>query len=212
MIAHVRGTVEQVGDQNAVLEAGGIGYLIHASAATLSRLPRRGETARLFTYMQVTDTGVSLHGFLTQEELNIFRMLIAVSGIGPKVATSVLATLNPEQIVIAIVSGDDVAFSKAPGVGKKTAQRILLELRDKIKSLSIIGASEEGVGKGVPLAAVLSTSEKQDAADALLALGYGRGEAMRAVLEVAQEDMKTEQIVRLSLKKLMLPYKMSLRA
>ena len=158
---------------------------------------------QLFTYMQVSENGQSLHGFLTQEEVRLFTLLISVSGIGPKVASAVLSTLSPSQVIISIVADDAAALSKAPGVGKKTAQRVILELRDKIKtndSWEDSGIDDQSFGSLNQLSG--SRSEKQDAMDALLALGYGRAEAMQAVLEAAEEGMSADQIIRHSLKKL----------
>ena len=186
-------------EQAVVVENNNIGFLINTSPATISRLPARGGEVQLFTYMQVREDGISLHGFLTQEEVRLFTLLISVSGIGPKVAAAILSTLSPQQIMIAIMSDDDAAFSKAPGVGKKTAQRISLELRDKIKTREA-WAEEPGFVPSGHISA--ASSEKQDAMDALQALGYSRSESLRAVLETATEDMKTEQIIKQALKKL----------
>lgn len=199
MIAYIKGMVEQITEQSVVLDNQGIGYLINASSATLSRLPRKGEVTQLYTYLQVKEDGMSLFGFLTQEELQLFRLLISVSGIGPKVSTAILATLSTEQIITAIASQDSEAFSKAPGVGKKVAQRITLELQDKIT------AQEWGSNISIekPNEQMTDSSEKQDAIDALLTLGYSRSEGTRAVLSVAEENMAADQIIRLALKKLM---------
>ena len=202
MIAYIKGPLAYIQDQSVVVDANGVGYLINVSTSTLSRLPARGADVQLFTYMQISENGQSLHGFLTQEEVRLFMLLISVSGIGPKVASAILSTLSPSQLIIAIVADDAAALGKAPGVGKKTAQRVLLELRDKIKSTDP-GASDKdtqsfagfGGASGQP-------SQKQDAIDALLVLGYGRAEAMQAVLETAEEDMTADQIIRQSLKKL----------
>lgn len=199
MIAYIKGTLEQVTDQAVVIDNHGMGYLINVSNATVSRLPSRSSEVKLFTYMQVKEDGVSLHGFLTQEEVSLFTLLISVSGIGPKVATAILATLTPSQIMIAIVADDAAAFSKAPGVGKKTAQRISLELRDKIKTKD---AWPEDNGPSLATGGLVSSSEKQEAMDALQALGYSRGESLKAVLEVAVEGMRTEEIIKQALKKL----------
>jgi len=201
VIAYIKGTVEQLSGQSVILDNQGIGYIINASPATLSRLPKKGEPAQLYTYMQMKDDGISLFGFLTPEELHIYNLLISVSGVGPKVGMSILAALTPTQIVTAIANGDSVVFSKAPGVGKKTAQRITLELQDKIKTkdTSSFNTSDSGVTATM---AVVATSEKQDAIDALLALGYSRNESLRVVLEIAVEGMSVEQIIKSALKKL----------
>ena len=203
MIAYINGTVEQLTDQYAVLENQGIGYIINASSATLSRLPRRGEEARLYTYLQVKEDDLSLYGFLAQEEIRLFRLLISISGIGPKVAMAVLAVMPPEHIMTAIISQDAVAFSKVPGVGKKTAQRITLELQDKIKSQDWASHDDSAIAVMAGGGALDEKStEKQDAIEALLSLGYSRSESVRAVLSTATEDMPVEQIIRLALKKL----------
>ncbi|MCL2398843.1 MAG: Holliday junction branch migration protein RuvA [Defluviitaleaceae bacterium] len=199
MIAYIKGTIEQVTDQSVILDNQGIGYIINASSATLSRLPRKGDMTQLYTYHQVNTDGMSLFGFLTREELQMFRLLILISGVGSKIAVAILGTLSPEQIITAVVSQDPEAFSKTPGVGKKVAQRITLELQDKIK------AQDWGTNTSLEISGAQSatSSEKQDAIDALLSLGYGKSDSVRAVLAVAEEDMATDQIIRLALKKLM---------
>lgn len=199
MIAFVRGLLEEVEEQSVVIDCQGLGYRVNVSPATISRLPSRGSEVKLFTYLQAKEDGVSLHGFLTREEVRLFTLLISVSGIGPKVATAILATLNPSQIILAIVADDAAAFSKAPGVGKKTAQRISLELRDKIKSF---GTRSDDDGWQPSTTEPASSSEKQEAMDALQALGYTRSESLKAVLETATEGMRTEAIIKLALKKL----------
>jgi len=132
--------------------------------------------------------------------VRLFTLLISVSGIGPKVASAILGTMSPSQIMMAILAEDAVALSKAPGVGKKTAQRLMLELRDKIKTTDTWEDSAMPSGAGAMAGG--QNSEKRDAIDALLALGYGRSEAMQAVLEVAEEDLAADSIIRLALKKL----------
>lgn len=204
MIAYVKGTLAFINDQSVVVDVNGIGYLVNVSHNTISRLPARGDLVQLFTYLQTTESGQSLHGFLTQEELQMFTLLISVSGIGPKVASGILGALSPQDIIMAIVAEDAVLLSRAPGVGKKTAQRLTLELRDKIKT------TDAWEGSGGMAAANMSgstaqkseTSAKQDAMDALLALGYGRTEAMQAILEVAEDDITADSLIRLALKKL----------
>jgi len=201
MIAYVKGTLAFVNDQSVVVDVGGVGYLVNVSPATLGRLPAKNSPLQLFTYLQTTESGQTLHGFLTQEEVRMFTLLISVSGIGPKVATATLGALSPQEIIMAVIAEDAVALSKAPGVGKKVAQRLMLELRDKIKTAD---AWEDAGGIAAQTMAGASgqKGEKQDAMDALLALGYGRTEAMQAVLEVAEEDMTADMLIRLALKKL----------
>jgi Holliday junction DNA helicase RuvA len=205
MIAYVKGPLAYVSEQYAVVDINGLGLQIQASPSTINQLPGNGAEVQLFTYLQLSENGQALHGFLTREEVRLFTLLISVSGIGPKVATAILGTLSPEQVMIAIMAGDAAALSKAPGVGKKTAERILLELRDKIKTENVWTSDNLNTAKSFVLSGggiPVGSSAKQDAMDALLALGYGRAEAMQAVLETAEEDMKTETIIKQSLKKL----------
>ncbi|MCL2285777.1 MAG: Holliday junction branch migration protein RuvA [Firmicutes bacterium] len=202
MIAYVKGTLAFVNDQSVVVDVNGVGYLVNVSPATIGRLPAKNSNLQLFTYLQATESGQSLHGFLTQEEVRMFMLLISVSGIGPKVASGILGALSPQEIIMAIIAEDAVLLSKAPGVGKKTAQRVLLELRDKIKTSDAWEESGGMAAVKMTGAAAGPKGEKQDAMDALLALGYSRSEAMQVVLEVAEEDMKTDTLIRLALKKL----------
>jgi len=199
MISYVRGRFEQFDGTSAVVDVGGIGYAVNVTPSTAGRLPQRGQEIKLFTYMQVREDGISLHGFLTQEEVRLFILLISVSGIGAKVASAILSTLSPQQLMISIVADDAAALSKAPGVGRKTAQRIVLELRDKIKTDG--NNFDEDISSS-SFAAFESSGEKQDALDALQALGYGRAESLKAVLDSSQDGAGTEQIIRGALKKL----------
>jgi len=198
MIAYVKGKLAFVYENAAVVDVGGVGYLVNVSPDTIGRLPSRDADVQLFTYLQTTDSGQSLHGFLSQEEVRMFTLLISVSGIGPKVASAILGSMPPSQIMLAILAEDAAALSKAPGVGKKTAQRLMLELRDKIKTTD----TEHGMTTMVSQSSTSQDPGKRDAMDALLALGYGRAEAMQAVLETAEEGMTADSIIRLALKKL----------
>jgi len=198
MITYVKGTLAFVTEQAATVDVGGVGYLVNVSSATLGRLPSLNSPVQLFTYLQTSESGQSLHGFLTQEELRMFTLLISVSGIGPKVGAAILGTLSPQDIIMAVIAEDVTALGKAPGVGKKTAERLLLELRDKIKTSD----AWEKAGGMAASAAPMQKGEKQDAMDALLALGYGRTEAMQALLEVAEDGMTADMLIRLTLKKL----------
>ena len=200
MIAHIKGTIEQIEDQQVIIETMGIGYLINASTVTINRLPAVGQTALLHTYMQVKQDDISLFGFLTQDELKLFRLLISVSGVGVKAGMAILAYMSPEQAVTAITAKDDIAFTKVSGIGKKVAQRIIMELQDKIHKLDLVNFANSASDNP---AAALATAAKQDAIDALLALGYSRTESLKSVLAVAQEDMSTEQIIKLALRKLL---------
>ncbi|MCL2198469.1 MAG: Holliday junction branch migration protein RuvA [Defluviitaleaceae bacterium] len=204
MIAYVKGALAFVYDRSIIVDVSGVGYLVNVSPATVSRLPAKGSDVQIFTYFQSGENGQALHGFLTQEEVRLFTLLISVSGIGPKVASAILGAMSPQQIILAIVAEDAVALSKAPGVGKKTAQRVTLELKDKIKSATGDESDNAGISAlavGASIAGA-SSGAKQDAMDALLALGYGRTEAVQTVLEVADDEMPADAIIKLALKKL----------
>ena len=194
MIAYIKGALTVVNPQSVVLECGGLGLLAHVSPATISRLPPKGQEACLHTHFLVKEDGWALYGFLSTEELQYFQILIGISGVGPKVASAILSVLSPEQIVSAVLHEDAAAFSKAPGVGKKMAQRIALELQGKIDAT---GSSTQ-----VTQALAAASTEKQEALEALLALGYGRSEGLKAMLEVAAEGMQTQEIIKLALRKL----------
>lgn len=198
MISYIKGRVERRAEGYIILEANGIGYRIFVSPATLAKLPQTGEPAQVFTYFGVKEDGVSLYGFATAEEQEMFHQLLRVSGVGPKGALGFLSQLTPTEIVMAILSEDVKTLAKAPGVGKKTAQRVILELKDKCRT-------EEAVAEGEAwqreLAPADTADAKWEAIDALTALGYSRSEAARAVNRAAGET--TEEILKAALKIMM---------
>ena len=196
MISFIKGTVAQVLADSAIVDNNGLGWQVYMSGSALGRLPHSGETVMLYTHLQLKEDGVSLFGFLEPQEKQMFEMLISVTGVGPKAALSILSVLSASQLIIAILSDDTASLCKAPGVGKKTAQRLSLELRDKIKSKE----TENAIGPQQSLSP--NQEQRQDAIDALIALGYGRSDAVGAVMETALPDMKTEQMIRLALRKL----------
>jgi len=199
MISFIKGRLEQISEHGIVLENYGIGYFVYVSPQTIARLSKTTDEIKIYTYMHVKEDGIALYGFLSSEEIDIFNLLIMVSGIGPKVALGVLGAMEPRQVTLAIVTEDFTALSKAPGVGKKTAQRIVLELKDRIKGHEVINMSDRvGSTQGV----FMGTSEKQDAIEGLIALGYSRGESVKAVMETALPEMSTEQIIKSALRKL----------
>ena len=201
MISFVKGTVDSVTETAVILEAGGLGYEVQTTTSAIARFSvLAGQEAKLYTFLQVREDGVSLIGFPTKEELETFGILCGVSGVGTKAALSILSAMSPQALMLAVVADDVAALCKAPGIGKKIGQRLALELKDKFKTLGASG--DMSVQAPAALSAGQGGGAKQDALDALLALGYGRSEALRAVMETAQEDMDTEQILKLSLKKL----------
>lgn len=179
-----------------VLECNGIGYKIYVSSATISSL-KISQEIMIYTFMNVKEDNISLFGFLTQQEQDIFYQLIGVSGIGPKGALAFLSNMTPQEIIFAILSEDSKELSKVPGIGKKTAQRIVLELKDKVKvetETLLEQPSEE--------AQTIEKNEKYEAIEALAALGYRKQEAIQAVHACYQEGLTVEEILKLSLKKL----------
>lgn len=200
MIAYIKGTLERRTESYIIIETGGIGYQIFVSPATLAKLPQTGERVKVFTYFSVKEDGVSLYGFASAEEQEMFHKLLTVSGVGPKGALGFLSQLTPQEIILAIISEDVKTLSKAPGVGRKTAQRVILELKDKFKTeeaLAMGGEEMEGI-----VEVSISGDAKFEAIDAMTALGYSRSEAAKAVNAVVAEGMSTEDILKAALKKM----------
>lgn len=193
MYAFIEGTLVEKEADRAVVAAGGVGYEIIMPQALIAQLPQKGSTARIYTYFNVREDAHELYGFLSREQKALFVKLISVSGVGPKAAMAILGVLSPEQAALAIVTEDIAALSSAPGVGKKTAQRIALELKEKIDNESLTGASFEAVG---PIAA----GEGVEVLQALTALGYSPSEARQAYAAVKDQSEDVSELIRLSLK------------
>ena len=185
----------------AVIECGGVGYKCFVSMNTLRTLPRIGEEVMLFTHLNVREDAMDLFGFKTNAELQCFKMLTNITGVGPKVGLAILSELTPENVAMAAASGDSKAFSRANGVGPKLAQRITLELKDKVKG--IFGTENTlDLGTGGGAAPVNNASSNAAAAvQALGALGYSPSEAAAAVGKI-DSSLKTEEIIRLALRTL----------
>ena len=199
MFYYLDGTVAYLEANLAVIDCGGVGYACATTNHTLSHL-KQGTRAKLYTYLNVKEDAMDLFGFYSQNELNSFKMLIGVSGVGPKAALAILSASTPDQLALAIVTGDEKALTAAPGIGKKIAQRIILELKDKMAKQTAGGLDFSG-GKGAPAAAVLS-NKASDAAQALAVLGYSSQEINAALKGVDVEHLSLEEIVRQSLKKM----------
>lgn len=199
MISFVKGPVAEIFEDTVVIECGNIGYEIHVPVSVLQKLPGVGREAKLYTYFQVREDAMCLYGFLNRQDLQIFKQLISVNGIGPKGALGVLSALSPDDLRRAIVSEDAKAISKAPGVGAKTAQRIILDLKDKIdlkEFLLPVLTEEESTGS-------IAGGVAGEAIEALTALGYSSVEAGRAVKKVeVTESMTAEDVLKASLKHL----------
>lgn len=205
MISFVNGLLADVDTDQVVIDVGGIGYQIFVSLSTLDMLPAIGESLKLYTFMSVKEDGVSLFGFPEKDDLKIFKLLITVSGIGPKGALSVLSTLSPDDLRFAILAGDSKAISRAPGVGKKTAERIVLDLHDKISNDDITGNT--GNSGSVSSLSDTDNETRNEAVQALIALGYNSVDSLKAVRKVIQSDeyksnMATEDLLRYALKEI----------
>jgi len=201
MIAFVSGIIEDIAADNVILDVNGIGYNVKISSDTASKLPRLGEHIKLFTHMSVREDAICLYGFLSKKDLEIFRKCITVSGIGPKGALSILSVMDADTLRYAIVSGDKKAISKAPGIGARTAERLILELKDKLDyddSMIVreIAQSEDAKSEQV------STAVKE-ALEALVSLGYGQTESMKALESIKDlSSMDSGQILKAALKKM----------
>lgn len=187
----------------AVLDCGGVGYKLTVSMITSDALSQKmGETVRLFTHYSVREDGVDLFGFLTNEELNVFRMLTGVSGVGPKAAMSLLSMLPPDRLLYAVCTEDIKALSKAPGIGSKTAARIVLDMKDKVsKDLFREAGATAAMPDGVMVSPPVRSGKLSEATDALLALGYDRSQILSALRGIDTEKRTLEQIITDALKK-----------
>lgn len=208
MIAFVKGPLVQIEEDMVVVEAGSVGLEIRVPLPVLERLPALGQTVMLYTYFQVKEDGMSLYGFLDRQDKAVFKQLLGVNGVGPKGALGILSALRPDDLRMAILSGDAKAISRAPGIGAKTAQRVILDLKDKISMeqvteswMSANGAGQPGTA-GEAGASGLSGAAGE-ALQALTALGYTNMEAAKAVKKVElKEGMTAEEVLKAALKHL----------
>ena len=203
MISYIKGKLTEILDDIIVVENQGIGYEIHVPLSLLDELPKLGEEVKIFTYFLVREDAMSLYGFFYRQDLSMFQKLLGVTGIGPKGALAMLSALRPDALRVAIFTGDAKALSKAPGVGMKTAQRVILELKDRIDPDEVLTAtSNETDSARVDVSDMFSAA--REAADALVALGYGAADASRAVKQVeVSSDMTSEDILKKSLRYLL---------
>ena len=199
MFYYLDGTVAELLPYLAVIDCGGVGYACKTTNNTLASL-KKGQRGKLYTYLNVGEDVFDLYGFATQKELATFKLLIGVSGVGPKAALAVLSAGTPESLAMAIVTGDEKALTAAPGIGKKISQRIILELKDKMARESG-GELDFSGGKGAPAAAVFS-NKATEAAQALAVLGYTSAEVSMALKGIDVEGLPLEEIIRQSLKKM----------
>ena len=199
MISFVRGELAEIGDGTVVVDTGGVGYEIYVPASVIGSLPPAGCTVKLHTWFQVREDGMALFGFLTRDDLDVFKLLLRVNGVGPKVAMGVLSAMTPDEFRFAVLAEDDKTICRAPGMGKKTAQKVILELKDKLDPAEVFAS--RGEAASVASAAPGAADPRNDAAQALTALGYSAADAFRAVNAVELTDgMDTESLLKAALK------------
>ena len=196
MIYSLKGKLTHTDLNSAVIDVGGVGFLCRCSSRTLSTLKGINQEAFLLTYMYVREDAIELFGFCDTTELDCFKLLIEVKGIGPKAAMSILSTLTPDKLALAVASKDIKAIQASPGIGKKGAEMVILELKDKLGSIDI-----GGVDSIETVSSVGRSSASKDALDALVSLGYSQSDAAR-VLSKADKDLSTEDLIKFALKNL----------
>ena len=201
MIAFIKGIIEQVEEDNVVIDVGGVGYNVKISAGTANMLPGNGQLVKIYTYTCVREDAFQLYGFLSKDDLAVFKKLITVSGIGPKGGLAILSVMDADNLRFAILSGDAKAIAKAPGIGAKTAERVILELRDKISIEDTFVTRESKAYSDK------ETSENEnvrnDVIEALTALGYSPSDSLKAIKQVEYtKDMDSEQLLKEVLKKM----------
>ena len=209
MFYYLCGKLTLLTNDLAVIDVGGVGYKLTISGTTYEAMPanrsvKEPPTIKLFTYLAVREDGLELFGFATETELATFKLLITVSGVGPKAAMSILSHLTPEKFALAVCTDDKKTISKANGIGPKTAARVILELKDKL--MKEAGGADAFASVASPLAGAPDAAKSgklSEATDALMVLGYSRAEAMAAMKDMDIANMELEEIIRLSLKRLM---------
>ena len=195
MYYYVNGTVAEIGPNLAVIDCGGVGYACATTNYTLAQI-KRGEQAKLYTYLHVREEIFDLYGFSTQTELSSFKMLLGVSGVGPKAALAILSSGTPDQLALSIVTGDEKSLTGVPGIGKKIAQRIILELKDKLAKEQTGFDARMGTLSPIP-----AGGKTQEAASALAVLGYSSQE-ISAALKGVDAALPVEEMIRIALKKM----------
>lgn len=199
MFYYIKGTVAHTAPYLAVVDCGGVGYACSTSSYTLSAL-KRGEGATLYTYLHAREEIFELYGFATENELHCFKLLISVSGVGPKAALSILSSATPESLAMSIITGDERALMAGRGVGKKIAQRVILELKDKLAKgqLGTVGESYGAAGM-----TVIPENKLSEASAALAVLGYGQAEIAAALKGIDLEQSALEDVIRQALKRML---------
>ena len=194
MIAYIKGSLEAKNLDNIVIDVGGIGYKIFMSINSIERIGEIGTIVKVHTYMRVREDDISLYGFCTNEELRMFEQLIGVSGVGAKSALTILSNISPSSFALAIISGDVNTLKSLPGIGAKSAQRMILELKDKMKTQDAIETEI------MPIKSVVANDKTRDAVEALQVLGYARKDIDLAISNIDTKDLPVEEIIKQGLK------------
>ena len=197
MYYYVSGQVAHVEPYLAVIDCGGGGFPCRTTAYTISQI-KKGDRAKLFTYLSVREDAMDLYGFFSQEELKLFQQLISVSGVGPKAALAILSSSTPANLAMSIITGDEKTLTRAPGVGKKIAQRVILELKDKLAKGQTVSASGENIT--MDAVTIIPQNKLSEASAALAVLGYSQAEINVALKGVNVDGQPLEQVIRMALK------------
>lgn len=202
MISYIRGEVITIEEEKVIVEVNGVGFGIFMPAQSMNYLPAIGEEVRLHTFMNVREDAIQLYGFLTRDDLKVFKLLIGVSGIGPKGGLSILSQLSPDDLRFAVMAGDAKTIAKTPGIGKKTAEKLIIELKDKLDIEDVLHKESD---ETMTVATGGGTNELQaEAVQALVALGYGNTDAVKAVKKVQMDEQTSvEDVLKAALKNMM---------
>lgn len=201
MITYIRGELIAIEEEKAIVDVNGIGFGIFMPGQAMGMLPAIGEEVKLHTYMNVREDAMQLFGFLTRDDLKVFKLLIGVSGIGPKGGLSILSKLSPDDLRFAVMANDAKAISAAPGIGKKTAEKLIIELKDKLDIEDVLNKISDSTEN---MSVNASNEAQAEAVQALVALGYGNTEAVKAVKKVSVDEYATaEEILKVALKYMM---------
>ena len=201
MISYIRGELVAIEEDRAIVDVNGVGFGIYMPAQSMNLLPALGEEVKLHTYMNVREDAMQLYGFLTRDDLKVFKLVIGVSGIGPKGGLAILSKLSADELRFAVMAHDVKTISSAPGIGKKTAEKLIIELKDKLSIEDVLTREEVDV---VQTHTQGSSQVQTEAIQALIALGYGNSEALKAVKKVSiTEDTTVETVLKLALKNIM---------
>ena len=201
MISYIRGELVDIQEDKIIVDVGGVGYGIYMPRQAITRLPAAGREVKIHTYLNVREDAMQLFGFLSKDDLEVFKLVIGVSGIGPKGGLSILSGMSPDELRFAVISNDTKAISKTPGIGKKTAEKLIIELKDKLSMEDVLERGKDSLEYSQETSE--SVGVQAEAVQALVALGYGSTEGLRAGKNVIADGMTVEEVLKLSLKQMM---------